>query len=48
MSPVVRPISKRAGKKPEYAVKPVNPSPGITGSVLGNSLNAAIAEGEVP
>ena len=41
-------ISKRAGKRQEYAVKPANPIPSITGSVVGNSLSAANAEGGAP
>ena len=43
MSPVKRHISKRAGKKQAYTIKPVNPSLKITGSLDANSLNAAIA-----
>lgn len=48
MKKAVKFISKRAEKRREYAVKPVNPLLSITGSVVENSLNVVNAEGGAP
>jgi hypothetical protein len=48
MKKAVKFISKRIEKRQGYAVKPANPLPSTTGSVVGNSLNAANAEGGAP